>query len=94
MPVTEKAFDVLPKALEELSDPKYKSLYEAFIETQAFYVFYTPPQLESYLTLETAFEEKARSELRIANKSWKTGEKDVGTLTAEALEHLKESMQK
>lgn len=94
MPVTENAFDILPDALEKLEDPKYKSLYEAFIETQNSYEFYTPPQLDTYLELETSFEENVRSSLRQANKSWQEGEKDTGLLAVEALEHLKAAMTK
>lgn len=94
MPVTEKAFDILPEALKKLDDSKYKSLYEAFIETQNSYEFYTPPQLDNYLKLETSFEENVRSSLRQANKSWQEERKDTGMLIAEALEHLKEDMGK
>lgn len=94
MPVTEKAFQILPEALEELEDPKYKSLYEAFIETQNSYEFYTPPQIDTYLRLETSFEENVRSCLRQANKSWQTGEKDIDVLMEEARQHLEAAMQK
>lgn len=94
MPVTKEAFEILPKALENLDDLKYKSLYEAFIETQNSYELYTPPQIDTYLQLETSFEENVRSCLRQANKSWQTGEKGTEVLMEEAMEHLKASMKK
>lgn len=94
MPVTEEAFVLLPEALRQLEDPKYKSLYEAFIETQDGYAFYTPPQQDNYLELETSFEENVRSSLRLANKSWQAGEGDVDRLMVEALEQLRDAMEK
>ncbi len=61
MPVTKEAFEnYLPKAIENLEDPKYRELYQAFVKTQQEYEFYTPPQLESYLDLETEFEAQVR----------------------------------
>ena len=58
MPVKQEAFDVyLPEAIEKLSDPMYVSLYQAFLKTQENYTFYTAPKLDSYLDLETKFEE-------------------------------------
>lgn len=92
MPVTDKAFEYLPDALESLEDPKYRSLYEAFIETQESYEFYTVPQLENYLELEQAFEKNVRSRLRAANSSWQNGEEDVEKLTEETLQSLKASL--
>ena len=55
-----KAFEILPETLENLENPKYKSLYEAFIETQNAYEFYMPPQLDNYLELETSFEKNCK----------------------------------
>ena len=64
MPVTERAFtEYLPEAVEKLTDPKYKSLYEAYLATQEEYEFYTPPQLSTYLDTETRFEKNSRQEL-------------------------------
>lgn len=91
MPVTKKAFEILPETLENLENPKYKSLYEAFIETQNAYEFYMPPQLDNYLELETSFEKNVRSVLRQAHKSWQAGE-DMEQLMNEALERLKRAM--
>ena len=71
MPVTREAFtDELPGAIGRLSDPKYKSLYEAFRETQQDYSFYTPPQLATYLDTETAFEYGTRLQLSAARRQF------------------------
>ncbi len=92
MPVTEAAFQYLPKAIEDLKNPKYKSLYEAFIETQASYSFYTAPQLASYLEQEQTFEKTTRSQLRSAYLKWQKGEGDVEKLKKEALQELEDAM--
>lgn len=92
MPVTDEAFKVLPELIEQLEDPKYRSLYEAFLQTQASYDFYTAPQFAGYLELEQSFEKNVRSKLRAACASWQAGEKAVETLTAEALAHVKASL--
>jgi len=68
MPVTEEAFvNYLPQAMEALENPKYKSVYEAYLETQDNYEFYTAPQYSSYLDLETRFENNMRQELTESN---------------------------
>ncbi len=65
MPVMKQAFeDYLPNAIDRLEDPKYKSLYEAYLETQEEYEFYIPPQLPFYLDVETRFENNTRQELK------------------------------
>ncbi len=64
MPVTQAAFDdYLPQAIETLDSPKYASLYRAFLDTQADYEFYVPPQVETYLELETSLEDQVRAQL-------------------------------
>lgn len=64
MPVTKEAFtDYLPTAVSKLEDPKYRSLYGAYLETQDHYMFYTPPHLWFYLDVETRFEKNSRQEL-------------------------------
>ena len=64
MPVTQAAFDnYLPQAIEALDSPKYAALYQAFLETQADYEFYVPPQVETYLELETCLEDQVRAQL-------------------------------
>lgn len=92
MPVTEAAFDLLPEAIEKLTDPKYRSLYEAFVETQDSYEFCTAPQLDNYLELEQTFEKTVRVKLRAANAAWCAGDTDVAGLAAQALEALKAAM--
>ena len=66
MPVKQEAFDIcLPETIDNLENPMYVSLYQAFMETQDSYTFYTAPQMENYLSLETKFEESIRHELRM-----------------------------
>ena len=94
MPVTDAAFEVLPDFIENLEDPKYRSLYEAFLETQSSYEFYTAPQLAGYLELEQTFEKNVRSKLRTACSNWRDGEENVEKLGEEALENVKMSLPK
>ena len=94
MPVTDAAFDVLPDFIDDLEDPKYRSLYEAFLETQSSYEFYTAPQLGGYLELEQTFEKNVRSKLRTACSNWRDGEENVEKLGEEALENVKMSLPK
>ena len=64
MPVTQTAFaNELPNAVRTLDDPMYISLYQAYLDTQSGYTFYTPPQRRDYLELETRFEEQVRLQL-------------------------------
>ncbi len=71
MPVTEEAFtDYLPQTIEHLESSKYSSLYEAFLKTQSEYQFYEPPQLTTYLELETNFEENIRAQLEFGKKEF------------------------
>lgn len=94
MPVTDAAFEVLPDFIGNLEDPKYRSLYEAFLETQASYEFYTVPQIPGYLELEQSFEKNVRSKLRAAFSSWQDGEANAEKLMAEALGNVKASLPK
>lgn len=94
MPVTDAAFEVLPDFIGNLEDQKYRSLYEAFLETQASYEFYTVPQIPGYLELEQSFEKNVRSKLRAAFSSWQDGETNVEKLMAEALGNVKASLPK
>ena len=93
MPVTQEAFDTyLPEAVENLEDPKYKELYQAFQETQREYEFYTPPQLTTYLELEMDFEENVRLLLRAGRNSLLAqGMKEIDLVgkSCEVLEQLK-----
>lgn len=61
MPVTNEAFEnYLPDAIGTLDSPRYKSLYNTFMEMQKEYSFYTPPQYDFYLDKETWFEKNVR----------------------------------
>lgn len=70
MPVTKKAFEILPEKVKELENPKYRSLYEALAETQNTYRFLTAPQLPNYLDLEVKFEKNVRLELERQKKGF------------------------
>lgn len=63
MPVTNEAFDRMPEAILTIENPKYKSLYEAFVETQKNYRFYSAPKYDNYLSLETKVESFSRSKM-------------------------------
>lgn len=66
MPVTNEAFNLLPEAIDKLDNPKYKSLYEAYIKTQKEYSFYTAPKFATYLETEDSFEKGIRKLFRDA----------------------------
>lgn len=71
MPVTRAAFEnELPKAIEGLESAKYASLYQAYLDTQANYGFYVPPQMETYLSLETTLEDQVRSQLALGRQDY------------------------
>lgn len=70
MPVTQEGFEQLPAEVEKMDPGKYKSLYEAFLQTQKDYDFYTPPQFSGYLDLETNTESKARNLLKEAREEY------------------------
>ena len=72
MPVTEGGFDKLPDSIGSLDNKKYRSLYQAFMDTQAEYSFYTTPQLSTYLSLEEITESNFRSLLRSAREEYLT----------------------
>ncbi|MGN1307227.1 MAG: extracellular solute-binding protein [Faecousia sp.] len=88
MPVTQEAFDTyLPQAIEQLEDPKYKELYRAFLQTQEEYTFYTAPQREDYLALETSFEDQVRLLLSAALKEY-DGTENLSAAAARVLQEL------
>lgn len=94
MPVTEAAFDGhLQKAIEQLEDPKYVELYQAFLNTQENYEFYTAPLLDSYLDLETSFEEEVRLQLNIGRNTWLAEGADP-TEVKDAVQNTLERLQK
>ena len=71
MPVKQDSFEkYLPDAIDQLQDPMYQSLYQAFLQTQKQYTFYTSPQYDNYLELETRFEDQIRQKLQIARRSY------------------------
>ena len=90
MPVKQEAFDFyLTEAIEKLSDPMYVSLYQAFLKTQENYTFYTAPQLDSYLDLETKFEELIRQILSVKRLEWLEDPEDMDKFVSETLEDFK-----
>jgi len=70
MPVTQEGFDALPAEVAKMETGKYKSLYEAFLQTQQEFEFYTPPQFSNYLNLETDTEDIARNLLKEAREEY------------------------
>lgn len=73
MPVTKAAFEYLPDTVDQLENPKYRSLYQAFIKTQEEYRFYTAPQKDSYLSKEQSFETDIRAIFRDAVTEYQRG---------------------
>ena len=90
MPVKQEAFKAcLPEAIKELSDPMYVSLYQAFLDTQENYTFYTAPQLDSYLDLETRFEELVRQVLSVKRQQCINKPENIDKLVKETLADFK-----
>ena len=96
MPVTQVAFEnELPKAIEELESAKYTSLYQAYLDTQANYEFYVPPQLETYLSLETTLEDQVRSQLALGRRDYlEAGETGLEQISADRLQSFREIMER
>lgn len=96
MPVTRAAFEnELPKAIEGLESAKYASLYQAYLDTQANYEFYVPPQLESYLSLETTLEDQVRSQLALGRQDYlEAGETGLEQISADRLQAFREIMER
>lgn len=85
MPVTSAAYDsYLPQRITSLTDQKYIELYQAYLETQQTYTFYTAPQTDTYLQTEEKFESSVRKHLTAARNSFIESEAD----SAAALERL------
>ena len=93
MPVTKEGFDkYLPDAIKTLSDPMYVSLYEAFLRTRQDYTFYTPPQREDYLDLETRFEKAARLRLTAGRAQYLEQDEDaLDTLVRSTMEDFEKN---
>ena len=96
MPVTQAAFEnELPKAIEELESSKYASLYQAFLDTQTNYKFYEPPQLETYLSLETTLEENVRAQLALGHQDYlNAGESGLEQISIERFETFRSIMER
>ena len=96
MPVTRAAFEnELPEAIEGLESAKYASLYQAYLNTQANYEFYVPPQLENYLSLETTLEDQVRSQLALGRQDYlEAGETGLEQISADRLHTFREIMER
>ncbi len=93
MPVVSAAFDsYLPEAIENLSEQKYIELYKAFLETQDGFEFYVSPQFESYLAIETAFEDDVRNVLRAGRADYAAFDGEapsISSISEECLDKIK-----
>lgn len=96
MPVTRSAFEnELPKAIEELESAKYVSLYQAYLDTQRSYEFYVPPQLQSYLSLETTLEDNVRAQFALGRQDYLNGgEAKLAQISTERLKTFQEIMER
>ena len=96
MPVTQAAFEnELPNAIEKLESPKYVSLYQAYLDTQANYKFYVPPQLETYLSLETALEDHVRAQLALGRADYlESGETGLEQISIDRLRAFRAIMER
>ncbi len=96
MPVTGAAFeDELPEAVEKLENDKYISLYNAYMDTQMNYEFYVPPQLESYLSLETALEDNVRAQLALGRQNYLNGgETDLEQISSDRFRNFRKIMER
>ena len=97
MPVTYKAFDTyLELAVSGITEDKYKNLYEAFIQTNKDYRYYSAPKFEAYLDLEINFEEKVRSILTESRLRYAEGRaaEDEEALLAKLIESSLEELKK
>lgn len=96
MPVTRSAFEnELPKAIEELESAKYVSLYQAYLDTQKNYEFYVPPQLQSYLSLETTLEDNVRAQFALGRQDYLNGgEAKLAQISTERLKIFQEIMER
>ena len=96
MPVTRAAFESeLPKAIEGLKSEKYSSLYQAYLDTQANYEFYVPPQMETYLSLETTLEDHVRAQLALGRQDYlDSGETGLEQISADRLQAFRQIMER
>lgn len=96
MPVTRAAFEnELPKAIEGLESEKYSSLYQAYLDTQANYEFYVPPQMETYLSLETTLEDHVRAQLALGRQDYlDSGETGLEQISADRFQAFRQIMER
>ena len=96
MPVIRAAFETeLPKVIEELEKPKYVLLYQAYLDTQANYEFYVPPQMETYLNLETTLEDQVRSQLALGRQDYlDAGETGLERISLDRFRAFREIMER
>ncbi len=94
MPVTRTAFEnELPKAIERLESTKYASLYQAYLDTQKNYKFYVPPQLETYLDIETTLEDHVRAQLALGRQDYlDAGEDRLEQISTDRFQIFREIM--
>lgn len=77
MPVKQESFDTyMSEAIKNLTDPMYVTLYKTFQETQKQYDFYVPPQLDTYLDLETRFEKNVRLAMKYGKAKYMESSSD------------------
>ena len=95
MPVTKEAFEnELPEAIKELKSVKYSSLYQAYMDTQRNYKFYVPPQLDSYLDIEMAFEDNVRTQLELGRRYYLANNKaSIDKIISDRFDKFKEMME-
>ncbi len=95
MPVTKEAFEnELPEAIKELKSVKYSSLYQAYMDTQRNYKFYVPPQLDSYLDIEMAFEDNVRTQLELGRRYYLANNKaSIDKIISDRFDEFKEMME-
>ena len=96
MPVTRAAFESeLPKAIEGLESEKYSSLYQAYLDTQANYECDVPPQMETYLSLETTLEDHVRAQLALGRRDYlDSGETGLEQISADRLQAFRQIMER
>ena len=66
----------MSEAIKNLTDPMYVTLYKTFQETQKQYDFYVPPQLDTYLDLETRFEKNVRLAMKYGKAKYMESSSD------------------
>ena len=78
-----------------MDNAKYASLYQAYMDTQAEYTFYVPPQMENYLTLETAVEDSARSQLSLGRREYlENGGADLEQISEKRFREFKKNVER